>query len=154
MRWAIGILGFALLSAGCGTTAAADSAQIDALARAVQVAVHQLEKARVDSSLEVRSPFDVPSSGALVVVGPSRAIDHQRAAAAAPALAARFQARTDWPGEHFIGIVSADHTAALDLQRLGISRQLQLFLPPGRRELTLTLRSLRGEIYVAQLSAR
>jgi len=134
---------------GCDTRAARGTEEMDALARALQVAVHQLQKARIDSSLDVRTNLEVPPSGALVVVAPSAGVDADRAGTAAPALAAALRRHTAWPGRHFLGVVSSERVQSLDLQGLGISRQLQTYLAPGARELTVTLRSLGGEVYVA-----
>jgi len=141
----------AVWSVCCAATGAGGDAEMDALARALQVAVHQLEKARIDSSLDVHTTLDVPSSGALVVVAPSANVDVDRAAIAAPTLAAPLRRQTTWPGRRFLGVVSSERVQSLDLQGLGIARQLQAYVAPGRRELTLTLRSLRGEVYVAAI---
>ncbi len=123
-----------------------------ALARALQVAVHQLQKARIDSSLDVRTSLDVPPAGALVIVAPSAGVDIDRASAVAPELADALRRRqAAWPGRHFLGVVSSERVQSLDLQGLGISKQLQAYLAPGRRELVVTLRSLRGEVYVSAL---
>jgi len=141
----------AVWSVCCATNARTSDAEMDALARALQVAVHQLEKARIDSSLDVHTTLDVPASGALVVVAPSTDVDVDRAAIAAPTLAAPLRRQATWPGRHFLGVVSSERVQALDLQGLGIARQLQAYLAPGRRDLTVTLRSLHGEVYVAAI---
>jgi hypothetical protein len=138
-------------ASACATDAANAGVELDALARALQVAAHQLQKARIDSSLDVRTSLEVPASGALVVVAPSAAVDVDRAGAVAPALAGALGRQTAWPGRHFLGVVSSERVQSLDLQGLGISRQLQAYLAPGTRELTVTLRSLRGEVYVSAL---
>ena len=146
------IVTFGLAPAGaCSANAANADAGMTALARALQVAVHQLQKARIDSSLDVRTSFEVPASGALVVVAPSSAVDVDRAGAVAPTLAGALGRQTAWPGRHFLAVVSSERVQSLDLQGLGISRQLQAYLAPGTRELTVTLRSLRGEVYVSAL---
>ena len=148
-------LGFVVLLSlgfvGCTTGAPRGTDEMNALARALQVAVHQLEKARIDSSLDVHATLDVPSSGALVVVAPSASVDLDRAAVAAPTLAAPLRRQAAWPGRYFLGVVSSERVQSLDLQGLGIARQLQAYLAPGRRDLTVTLRSQRGEVYVAAI---
>ena len=141
----------AVWSVCCAATGAGGDAEMDALARALQVAVHQLQKARIDSSLDVRTTVDVPPSGALVVVAPSAGVDVDRAGTVAPALTAALRRQSAWPGRHFLGVVSSERVQSLDLQGLGISKQLQTYLAPGRRELVVTLRSLRGEVYVSAL---
>ena len=141
----------AVWSGCCAATGAGGDEEMNALARALQVAVHQLEKARIDSSLDVHATLDVPSSGALVVVAPSASVDLDRAAMAAPTLAAPLRRQAAWPGRHFLGVVSSERVQSLDLQGLGIARQLQAYLAPGRRDLTVTLRSLHGEVYVAAI---
>jgi len=65
--------------------------------------------------------------------------------------AAPLRRQATWPGRHFLGVVSSERVQALDLQGLGIARQLQAYLAPGRRDLTVTLRSLHGEVYVAAI---
>ncbi|HEX5214335.1 MAG TPA: hypothetical protein VFV98_02670 [Vicinamibacterales bacterium] len=61
----------------------------------------------------------MPASGALVLVAPSASVDVDRAATAAPALAASLRSHTTWPGRHFLGVVSSERVQAIDLRDSG-----------------------------------